>query len=123
MPPDLTEWIAKAEADWATARREAESAFGDGTLLIERGFVRPEDEQSEVPAGVESEDGPQENAPMDADHSASHSTVINMGGDTRPTEDDEDEGDAIKPLQSGAKTPATIVSAISARKSDMSGRA
>ena len=22
MPPDLTEWIAKAEADWATAQRE-----------------------------------------------------------------------------------------------------
>jgi HEPN domain-containing protein len=22
MPPDLTEWVAKAEADWATARRE-----------------------------------------------------------------------------------------------------
>ena len=22
MPPDLAEWVAKAEADWATARRE-----------------------------------------------------------------------------------------------------
>ena len=22
MPPDLTEWVTKAEADWATARRE-----------------------------------------------------------------------------------------------------
>ena len=35
---------------------------------------------------------------MDADHGASHSSVINMGGETRPTEDEEDEGDAIKPL-------------------------
>lgn len=66
--------------------------------MIERGFVRPEDELREVPAGVESEDGPDENAPMDADHGASHSSVINMGGETRPTEDEEDEGDAIKPL-------------------------
>ena len=74
------------------------SIDSDGTLLIERGFVRPEDELREVPAGVESEDGPDENAPMDADHGASHSSVINMGGETRPTEDEEDEGDAIKPL-------------------------
>ncbi|MDP2081994.1 ParB/RepB/Spo0J family partition protein [Pseudotabrizicola sp.] len=74
------------------------SIDSDGTLLIERGFVRPEDELREVPAGDATEDGPHENAPMDADHGASHSTVINMGGETRPTEDEEDEGDAIKPL-------------------------
>ena len=74
------------------------SIDSDGTLLIERGFVRPEDEQREVPAGDVTEEGPHENAPLEADHGASHSTVINMGGETRPTEEDEDEGDAIKPL-------------------------
>jgi ParB family transcriptional regulator, chromosome partitioning protein len=74
------------------------SIDSDGTLMVERGFVRPEDELREVLAGDATEDGPHENALMNADHGASHSTVINMGGETRPTEDDEDEGDAIKPL-------------------------
>ena len=49
-------------------------------------------------AGDATEDGPYENVPTEADHGASHSTVIKMGGETRPTEDDEDEGDAIKLL-------------------------
>jgi ParB family chromosome partitioning protein len=36
---------------------------------------------------------------MRSHHGASHSgSVITMGGETRPTEDDEDEGEAIKPL-------------------------
>jgi ParB family transcriptional regulator, chromosome partitioning protein len=74
------------------------SIDSDGTLLIERGFVRPEDEQREVHAGGTIDDGPDGIASTDGDHGASHATVINMGGEARPTEDDEDEGDAIKPL-------------------------
>lgn len=74
------------------------SIDSDGSLLVERGFVRLEDEQREVPAGEATDDGPDEDAPMDADHGASRATVISMGGETRPPEDEEDEGDAIKPL-------------------------
>ena len=75
------------------------SIDSDGTLLIERGFVRPEDEQREVPAGHAA----LKTVPRKTHHwiritGASHSAVINMGGETRPTEDEEDEGDAIKPL-------------------------
>ena len=74
------------------------SIDSDGTLLIERGFVRPEDEPREVAAGDATEDGPHGIAYTDGDHGASYATVINMGAQARPSEDEEDEGDAIKPL-------------------------
>jgi ParB family chromosome partitioning protein len=74
------------------------SIDSDGTLLVERGFVRPEDEQRELYAGGASDDGPDGIAPTDGDHGATHAAVVTMGGETRPPEDEEDEGDAIKPL-------------------------
>ncbi len=74
------------------------SIDSDGTLLIERGFVRPGDEQRVAPAGEASDDDPDGTASMDADRSESRAAVISMGGELRPSEDDEDEGDAIKPL-------------------------
>jgi ParB family chromosome partitioning protein len=74
------------------------SIDSDGTLLIERGFVRPEDEQRVAPAGEASDDDPDGSASMDADSSEGRAAVISMGGEPRPSEDDEDEGDAIKPL-------------------------
>ena len=74
------------------------SIDSDGTLMVERGFVRPEDEQREVPSGGATDDGPDGIASTDGDHGASHATVINMDGQARPSEDEEDEGDAIKPL-------------------------
>jgi ParB family chromosome partitioning protein len=74
------------------------SIDSDGTLLIERGFVRPEDEQRVAPAGEASDDDPDGTASMDADSSEGRAAVISMGGEPRPSEDDEDEGDAMKPL-------------------------
>jgi ParB family chromosome partitioning protein len=74
------------------------SIDSDGTLLIERGFVRAEDEQPVASAGEASDDNPDCTASMDADRSDSRAAVISMGGETRASEDDEDEGDAIKPL-------------------------
>jgi ParB family chromosome partitioning protein len=70
------------------------SIDGDGSLLVERGFVRPEDE---VP--VEQASGEGEHASPDTDGSdsdtSSRRTVIRVGGQPE-TEDEEDEG--IKPL-------------------------
>ena len=74
------------------------SIDSDGTLLIERGFVRPDDELRAEPEGGMVDDVSGYSAPEDGKDSASHPTVISIGGDFRPPEDDEDEGDAIKPL-------------------------
>lgn len=74
------------------------SIDSDGSLLVERGFVRPEDEQRVAPAGDASDDDPDGTLSMDADRSESRAAEISMGGETRTPEDDEDEGDAIKPL-------------------------
>jgi ParB family chromosome partitioning protein len=74
------------------------SIDSDGTLLIERGFVRPEDEKPVASAGEASDDDPDGTSSMDADRNENRAAVISMGGETRASEDDEDEGDAIKPL-------------------------
>ena len=74
------------------------SIDSDGTLLIERGFVRPDDELRAEPEGGMVDDVSGYTAREDGKDSASHPTVISIGGDFRPPEDDEDEGDAIKPL-------------------------
>ena len=74
------------------------SIDSDGTLLIERGFVRPGDEQRVAPAGETSDDIPDGTASMDADRGDGRAAVISMGGEARTPEDDEDEGDAIKLL-------------------------
>jgi len=72
------------------------SIDGDGTLLVERGFVRPEDE-----APVDQIDGEGEHASPDADGTepstpSARRTVITVGGNQPETEDEEDDG--IKPL-------------------------
>ncbi|MES2336306.1 MAG: ParB N-terminal domain-containing protein [Pseudomonadota bacterium] len=74
------------------------SIDSDGSLLVERGFVRPEDEVQAVPEGETPQNGIDGTAPMEADHGGARTAVISMGGDNRGPEDDEDEGDAIKPL-------------------------
>jgi len=74
------------------------SIDSDGTPLIERGFVRPEDEHRVASAEEALGGDPDRAASPDADHSDSRAAVISMGGETRSSEDDEDEGDAIKPL-------------------------
>jgi ParB family chromosome partitioning protein len=74
------------------------SIDSDGRLLVERGFVRPEDEARAEPmrdVAAVHEDGTTPTEPSTGERSA---PMISMAGETRPLEDDEDEGDAIKPL-------------------------
>jgi ParB family chromosome partitioning protein len=74
------------------------SIDSDGSLLIERGFVRPEDEARAEPLGDASDSGPDENGSTEPSNSECHAPVISTAGHTPPQEDDEEEGDAIKPL-------------------------
>ncbi len=74
------------------------SIDSDGSLLVERGFVRPEDEQRAAPAGEPSSGATEDDAAMAGDHGDARTAVISMAGENRGAEDDEDEGDAIKPL-------------------------
>ena len=74
------------------------SIDSDGSLLVERGFVRPEDEQRTAPAGEPSSEATEDDAPMAGDHGDALTAGISMAGENRGPEDDEDEGDSIKPL-------------------------
>lgn len=72
------------------------SIDSDGTLLVERGFVRPEDE-----APADQPDGEGEYASPDADGTepgtpSTRRTVITVGGNQPDAEEEEDDG--IKPL-------------------------
>jgi ParB family chromosome partitioning protein len=72
------------------------SIDSDGTLLVERGFVRPEDE-----APVDQTEGKGEPGSPDADGTepgmpSGRRTVITVGGAQPDAEDEEDDG--IKPL-------------------------
>jgi ParB family chromosome partitioning protein len=74
------------------------SLDADGTLSIDRGYVRPEDEPANQADGGEG--GEQDDGEHDADHPATplvQRAVITIGG--KPGEpDEEDEDDTIKPL-------------------------
>ncbi|MGL5011289.1 MAG: ParB/RepB/Spo0J family partition protein [Paracoccaceae bacterium] len=74
------------------------SIDSDGSLLVERGFVRPKDELRAAPAGEPSSGATEYDAPMEGDRSDTRTAVISMSGENRGLEDDEDEGDVIKPL-------------------------
>ncbi len=70
------------------------SIDADGSLLVDRGYVRPEDE---TPVAINGEDG--EDAPANTGDPAAppvQRAVITIGG--QPAEPEEDEDDAIKPL-------------------------
>ncbi len=69
------------------------SIDSDGSLLVERGFVRPEDEARAEPLGDASDSGPDETGSTDPSISERHAPVISTAGHTPPQEDDEDEGD------------------------------
>jgi ParB family chromosome partitioning protein len=80
------------------------SIDGDGTLLVERGFVRPEDEAPvERPDGEEGSDAASTDG-ADPDTPATRRTVITVGG--QPEADDE-EDDGIKPLPDRLVTELT----------------
>ncbi|WP_438853103.1 ParB/RepB/Spo0J family partition protein [Brevundimonas nasdae] len=64
------------------------SLDADGSLLIDRGYVRPEDEIPVEPEGGDETDG--DDAP------AVQRAVITIGG--QPAEPEEDEDDSLKPL-------------------------
>ncbi|MBN8968081.1 MAG: ParB N-terminal domain-containing protein [Rhizobiales bacterium] len=66
------------------------SLNADGSLLVERGYVRPEDE---IPVGSE---GGEEIDADGGDASAVQRAVITIGG--QPAEPEEDEDDSLKPL-------------------------
>ena len=76
------------------------SIASDGSLLVERGFVRAEDEPPANPieAGISGAEGAQDEMSQPDDIGGDIRTVISMGGETRRPEEDEDEGDATKPL-------------------------
>ncbi|MFB9060701.1 MULTISPECIES: ParB/RepB/Spo0J family partition protein [Sphingobium] len=70
------------------------SLDADGSLSVDRGYVRPDDER---PAKPEGDDAPK--AESGTDHPAAPAvqrTVVTIGGQTAEPEDDEDDG--IKPL-------------------------
>lgn len=70
------------------------SIDADGTLSVDRGYVRPEDER---PVGSDGDDASEPGD--DADQSegpASQRAVIRIGG--QPAEPEEDEDDGVKPL-------------------------
>ena len=90
--------VAYAAADIARAGVFV-SIGGDGTLSVERGYVRPEDE---LPDGVDGETGEVLDPSPGADGSepdapAIPRAVITIGGQAEP-EVKDDEGDSVRPL-------------------------
>ena len=79
----------------------------DGTLQIERGFVRKEDETPHQPAQhPEAEDGEDQDTTNSSSSEGSvQRTVITIGG--APAEDDQDEEDGVKPLPDRLVTELT----------------
>jgi ParB family chromosome partitioning protein len=79
------------------------SIGADGSLSVARGYVRPEDEP---PAAVDGAEDPETDAPAgDLEVSPVQRAVITVGG--QPTEPDEDEEDALKPLPDRLVTELT----------------
>ena len=73
------------------------SIDADGTLLVERGYVRPEDEATEEPEAeiIDPETG---EVSQRAEPAVSHQrAVITLGGQS-PEPEEEDDTDTIKPL-------------------------
>ena len=67
----------------------------DGQLLVDRGYVRPEDEAPVVEPGQEGDDEATEQAGTDTGTPAIQRAVITIGGQAEP---EEDEDDVVKPL-------------------------
>jgi ParB family chromosome partitioning protein len=82
----------------------------DGELLIERGFVRPEDEP---PVAASSPEGCRgDDMGSDASQPAAQHTVISIGADT---ESDDGEDDAIRPLSDRLVTELTAYRTLALR--------
>ncbi|MFC5386864.1 ParB/RepB/Spo0J family partition protein [Aquamicrobium segne] len=82
------------------------SIDADGTLLAERGYVRPEDEIVSEPDG---ENDAEAEATMRDPDAPAYRAVITLGGQS-PEPEEEDEADTIKPL------PDRLVSELTAHR-------
>ena len=67
----------------------------DGQLLVDRGYVRPEDESPVIEPGREGGESPAEPVGTDTGTPAIQRAVITIGGQADP---EEDEDDLVKPL-------------------------
>jgi ParB family transcriptional regulator, chromosome partitioning protein len=85
------------------------SLRSDGTVAIDRGHVRPEDETSAEPGEGDDTDGSDNPDGESSDGGAARPTVITIGGQPVTSEDD-DEADAAKPL------PERLVSELTAHR-------
>jgi ParB family chromosome partitioning protein len=76
------------------------SIAGDGTLLIDRGYVRPEDEAPVVEPGQEGDEACIAAGPTDAEPGvpAVQRAVITIGGGQSPKPEEDEEDDTVKPL-------------------------
>ncbi|MGQ0567884.1 MAG: hypothetical protein ACT4OK_22845 [Gemmobacter sp.] len=74
------------------------SIDASGALQIARGYVRPEDEPGAVSDGTEDEGAVGVALSEEAEQGSGQHSVISTQGEVRPSEDDEDEDEAIKPL-------------------------
>ena len=72
------------------------SIDADGSPLVDRGFVKPEDEAPVANGGEGGEGGEGEMGGDSPKEGSGQRTIISMGG--QPVETDDDEDDAIKPL-------------------------
>lgn len=70
------------------------SVNADGSLLVERGFVKPEDEASLSPDGAENPDAPDGGDAVTT--GVAQRTVVTLGG--QPAEPEDEEEDGIRPL-------------------------
>lgn len=87
----------------------------DGELVVDRGYVRPDDEPEAVDEGDGSETGGDadiDRVDNDVDPSARR-TVITIG--SQPTDTDDDEGDVIKPLPERLVTELTAEQTLALR--------
>ena len=82
------------------------SISADGSLSVDRGYIRPEDE---APADEETEGSSSDGDASDPVPSASLRNTIIIGGQAGPQDEDEDEG-AIRPL------PDRLVSELTAHR-------
>ncbi|MBL4918653.1 ParB/RepB/Spo0J family partition protein [Szabonella alba] len=82
------------------------SIDSDGSLLVERGYVRPEDEAVAEPDGA---DGVEADATARDPDAPAYRAIITLGGQS-PEPEEEDEADTIKPL------PDRLVSELTAHR-------
>ncbi|MBI1246129.1 MAG: DNA-binding protein [Alphaproteobacteria bacterium] len=80
------------------------SIAADGSLSIDRGYVRPEDEPPEEPEDADGQDSSEGETDEHPEQTAQR-TTITIGGE--PTQTEEDDDDSIKPLPDRLVTELT----------------